>query len=148
MTKIQNVIDDYDKQLEKDLEPDLYRKLKDPNYSFKQFLEGRVSISSTLIFSNAVLLICCLYLSTTNLIGATLPKLIILRNCVVGGVLFAVLAVGLDAIVSAIIGAIERGRLNDAIDELQKAADEFIPASQTYNRSIVRVRVRMEILLK
>jgi hypothetical protein len=149
MTKIQNVVDDYDKKLEKDLEPDLYRKLKDPNYSFKEFLTLRAGYSSLFVGFFAVATLAIFNgITAINLIGATLPKLIILRNCVVGGVVFAVLALGADAIISAILGAIERDKLNDAIDELQKVLDEFKPASQKYNRSILKVRVRMEILLK
>ena len=149
MTKIQNVVDDYDKKLEKDLEPDLYRKLKDPNYSFKEFLALRAVSSGLFVGFFAVATLAIFNgITAINLIGATLPKLIILRNCVVGGVVFAVLALGADAIISAILGAIERDKLNDAIDELQKVLDEFKPASQKYNRSILKVRVRMEILLK
>jgi len=55
---------------------------------------------------------------------------------------------GVDMIASAIIGTVERDKLEDTIKQLEEAMEGFEPASKEYTKTIMTVQVRLEILLE
>ena len=71
-------------------------------------------------------------------------KIALIKAVSVASMTFGVLGLGLDAIIGAILGAIERDKLNDAIDDLEKVLEKFKPAAEAYNHSIVKVEVFIE----
>ena len=146
MEKIQKIVDQYDEDLSKTLEPTLYRQLKNPNLDFqkkiataKQALTIAVGIAATVASIAVVVAI-----KTGVLLVSVVAKVGKIATGALAGLLVGVLALGIDAIASAIIGAIERDKLEDTIDDLQEALDEFQPASKEYYASILKVEILME----
>jgi len=48
-------------------------------------------------------------------------------------------------IISGILGAIERGELERALEEYDEALEEFRPVSEKYQDSITYIRIRLEM---
>ena len=56
------------------------------------------------------------------------------------------LAVGIDIIISAILGAIERKKLEAAIAELDKELESFEPFTETYTETIYQILGAIKLL--
>ncbi len=58
----------------------------------------------------------------------------------------AVVFLGIDMIVEAILGKIEGDQLKAELEKYDRALEEFRPASEQYQDNITYVRVKIEIL--
>lgn len=149
MEQIQAIVDDYDAQLAKDLEPDLYRKLTDPDIKFVERIRvAKVAVTAVLaVAATVATIVVVAAVKAGYILATTVAKIGLLKLSAVAGLAFGVLALGIDAIVSAILGRIEKDKLEDTIDDLQKSLDQFKPASQDYYGTITRTEIYMEIYL-
>ena len=150
ISQIQTIVDEFDKTLSEKLDPELYRKLSDPNTGFKETLAtAKKAVSATIGLAATVASIAVIIAIKT---GAILVKVVtsigVLATSVIAGVVLGVLALGIDMIASAIIGAIERDELEKTIKELEDALSEFEPASKEYTKTIVHVEVKLQIILE
>ena len=146
MEEIQAIVDDYDNKMAEELEPDLYRALTDPDISFVNRFRAAKQAVSIIIGVIATLATVAVIIAVKGLqvFLSVITKVVIIKTVAVASLAFAVLGLGIDAIIGAILGAIERDKLNDAIDELEKVQKDFKPASIEYNYSIVKVKVFMQ----
>ena len=62
-----------------------------------------------------------------------------IATCSIAGVVVMALAVVVDVVISAILGAIERNKLEAAIAEMDKALETFEPATREYTHAIYEV---------
>ena len=149
MDKIQKIVDDYDQTLADSLDPELYRKLSDPDLSFQQVItNAKHAITITLgIIATVASIAIIIAIRNGKFLVTLATKITKVGASALAGVLLGVLALGVDVILSAILGRVEKDKLNDAIDDLQKTLDDFEPASREYNRTITRVEIYMEIYL-
>ncbi|XP_016097171.1 single-pass membrane and coiled-coil domain-containing protein 3-like [Sinocyclocheilus grahami] len=148
MRKIQAEVERIDKELKEKLEPTLYEKLRS------------LSSLSTVDFkaiSKAFEAVCGIAtVGSTVLVGYLIDKGFILANitkkyAIIGAgtlasVALAVVFLGIDMIVEAILGKIEGDRLKKALEEYDRALEEFRPASEQYQDKINYVRIRIEVL--
>ncbi|XP_048046119.1 single-pass membrane and coiled-coil domain-containing protein 3-like [Megalobrama amblycephala] len=149
MHKIQAVVENIDKELKEKLEPTLYEKLQNKSLSTTDFqliskalkvvcgfaTEGSTTLVSLLINKGVIL----------AKITSTFAKIGALTLASVGlGVVF----MGVDMIVEAILGRIERDQLEKVLEEYDKALKEFKPASLEYQDSITYVQVKIKEINK
>ncbi|XP_048012358.1 single-pass membrane and coiled-coil domain-containing protein 3-like [Megalobrama amblycephala] len=149
MHKIQAVVEKIDKELKEKLEPTLYEKLQNKSLSTTDFqliskalkvvcrfaTEGSTTLVSLLINKGVIL----------AKITSTFAKIGALTLASVGlGVVF----MGVDMIVEAILGSIERDQLEKVLEEYDKALKEFKPASLEYQDSITYVQFKIKEINK
>ncbi len=146
MHKIQAVVERIDKKLKEKLEPTLYEKLRNLSLSTTDFKAISKSFEAVCGVPTV---------GSTVLVGYLIDKGIILTNLTrtyarIGAGTFAcvglaVVFMGINMIVEAIIGKIEGDQLKVALEEYDKALEEFRPASEQYQDNINYVRVKIEI---
>ncbi|XP_048010421.1 single-pass membrane and coiled-coil domain-containing protein 3-like [Megalobrama amblycephala] len=149
MHKIQAAVEKIDKELKEKLEPTLYEKLQNKSLSTTDFqliskalkvvcgfaTEGSTTLVSLLINKGVIL----------AKITSTFAKIGALTLASVGlGVVF----MGVDMIVEAILGSIERDQLEKVLEEYDKALKEFKPASSEYQDSITYVQFKIKEINK
>ena len=149
MNEVQGVVNEFDKKLASKLDPEIYKKLKLPDTSFKQRLVIAEKVFSVgLGITSSVAGIFVLSAISSGIILTKIVTAIgVLKSCAIASVVLGVLTMGVDMIASAIIGAVERDKLEDAIDQLEEAMEGFEPASKEYSKTILRVQVELEIIL-
>ncbi|XP_067249286.1 single-pass membrane and coiled-coil domain-containing protein 3-like [Chanodichthys erythropterus] len=145
MHKIQAVVEQIDKELKEKLEPTLYEKLLSLSLTPEDFklvskvVEGVCGVAT---LGSITLL--------THLIdkGVILAKITSKFVKIGAGTLacvgLAVVFIGIDMIVEAILGSIERDQLEKALKEYDEALPEFKPASLEYQYNIMKVQVKIE----
>lgn len=149
MRKIQAVVERIDKDLKEKLEPTLYEKLRNLSLSTTDFKA----------VSKAFEAVCGVgTVGSTVLVSFLIDKGIILANitrtwALIGAgtlacVGLAVVFLGIDMIVEAILGSIERDQLKAALEEYDKALEDFEPASEKYQHSIAYVQIKIEDMEK
>ncbi|XP_065429707.1 single-pass membrane and coiled-coil domain-containing protein 3-like [Chrysemys picta bellii] len=141
---IQDTLQAIDERLKRELEPDLYRKLHDfqePDAKKMQILRSVATAVSGLAGTVAMGIFIKLALSqvATRVLTQTTMVLARIGASVIGAMAGALLGVGVDLILSAILGAVERDQLEAKIQELEKLVSEFKPASHEYNKTIIKV---------
>ncbi|XP_067249291.1 single-pass membrane and coiled-coil domain-containing protein 3-like [Chanodichthys erythropterus] len=145
MQKIQEVVEKIDKELKEKLEPTLYEKLLNLSLFPEDFklvskvVEGVCGVATV---------------GSTTLGGLLIDKGVILAKItnkfvkIVVGTLaslgLAVVFLGIDMIVEAILGSIERDNLEKAPKEYDDALNEFEPASLEYQYNITYAKVKIE----
>ncbi|XP_051539545.1 single-pass membrane and coiled-coil domain-containing protein 3-like isoform X2 [Myxocyprinus asiaticus] len=148
--KIQAEVGRIDKELKKNLEPTLYEKLRN---------NKSLSTTDLKLVGNVISAVCGIAAVTSTFVvgwlimnGMILARITaifttigtgLLASCVLG-----VIFMGVDMIVSAILGSIERDQLKKALKEYDEVLDEFRPASERYQDSITYVRIRLEMMEK
>ncbi|ROJ30482.1 Single-pass membrane and coiled-coil domain-containing protein 3 [Anabarilius grahami] len=149
--KIQAVVEKIDKELKEKLDPTLYEKLKVLNLSLPpEELKG---------LSKAIAAVCGVEgIQATAVISILINTGDILENLVsqigkFGAGTFAcvglaVVFMGIDMIVEAILGSVERDKLEKALKEYDEALKEFEPASEKYQDNITYVRMKIEEIKK
>ncbi len=148
MHKIQVEVERIDKKLKEKLEPTLYEKLRKlSSLSTTDFktISGAFAIACGIGTMGSTVLFGCLLKNgpiLTNITG-TFAKI---GATVLAGVVLAVVFLGIDMIVEAIIGKIEGDRLYAELEKYDKALEEFRPASEQYQDNITYVRIKIEIL--
>ncbi|XP_016339974.1 single-pass membrane and coiled-coil domain-containing protein 3-like [Sinocyclocheilus anshuiensis] len=147
MRKIQAEVERIDKRLKEKLEPTLYEKLRSLSLSTVDFKA----------ISKAFEAVCGIAtVGATVLVGYLIDKGFILANitkkfAIIGAgtlasVALAVVFLGIDMIVEAILGKIEGDQLKKALEEYDRALEEFRPASEQYQDKINYVRIKIEVL--
>ncbi|XP_059361682.1 single-pass membrane and coiled-coil domain-containing protein 3-like [Carassius carassius] len=145
--EIQAEVEKIGKKLKEKLDPTLYEKLKDMNLSVHDLTQvarhvsialGTVGMASSLVVS---------WLITSGRILTNL-KLTFVRIAtgLAAGVALGVVFMGVDMIVQAILGSIERDQLEKSLKEYDEALEQFGLASEKYQDSITYVRVRIEMI--
>ncbi len=147
MHKIQAEVERIDKKLKEKLEPTLYEKLR--NLSLTAADLKAISKAFEAVCSIATV-------GATVLVGYLIEKGIILANitrkyAIIGaGTLaslgLAVVFLGIDMIVEAILGKIEGDQLRAVLEKYDRALEEFRPASEQYQDNITYVRIKIEVL--
>nr|XP_055062681.1 single-pass membrane and coiled-coil domain-containing protein 3-like [Misgurnus anguillicaudatus] len=146
--KIQDEVEKIDKRLKEKLEPTLYENLKNMDSALPQDLAvfstvSRIVTGSTGAVSGLVLI--CL-LKKGIIFKSLISKIGLLASSVIGGLVITVVFMGIDMIVGAIIGSIERDQLVRALKDYDDALNKFKPASKQYQKSIMEVRIRIQIM--
>nr|XP_005315185.1 single-pass membrane and coiled-coil domain-containing protein 3-like [Chrysemys picta bellii]XP_042702058.1 single-pass membrane and coiled-coil domain-containing protein 3-like [Chrysemys picta bellii] len=144
MKSIQDMLQAIDARLKSELEPVLYRKLHDfqePDAKKMQILRSVATAVSGLAGTVAMGIFIKLALSqvVSRVLTQTTMVLAKIGASVVGAMAGALLGVGVDLILSAILGAVERDQLEAKIQELEKLVSEFKPASHEYNKTIIKI---------
>ena len=150
MDEIQKVVDKIDSKLADELEPTLYKELNSPDTSFKEkFAIAKKSITSVLSIGASVAGIAMVAaIKAGYFLRGMVSAMGVIKTSAVAGLVLGVIVLGIDMIASAIIGAVERGKLEDAIDQFETALATFEPASKEYTKTVTRVEIRLEILLE
>lgn len=149
MDDIQKLIDDFSKKLSEKLEPTIYEKLIIPDTSFKEKLaiaKKSVSVTISVIASAAGVALVTSIIASCVLKGMV-QALGIVKSSALASVVFGVLVLGIDMIASAIIGAIEHSKLEEAINQFEIALETFEPASKEYTKTVTREEIRLEDIL-
>ncbi|XP_067249290.1 single-pass membrane and coiled-coil domain-containing protein 3-like [Chanodichthys erythropterus] len=145
MQKVQAKIEQIDKELKEKLDPTLYEKLRNKSLSTTDFqlisniMEGVYGVAT---------------LGSTTLVSLLIDKGVILAKITntfakIGTITFAsvglgVAFMGIDMIVQAILGSVEREQLKEALAEYDKSLKEFEPASLKYQYNIIKVQVKID----
>nr|XP_055074677.1 single-pass membrane and coiled-coil domain-containing protein 3-like isoform X2 [Misgurnus anguillicaudatus]XP_055074678.1 single-pass membrane and coiled-coil domain-containing protein 3-like isoform X2 [Misgurnus anguillicaudatus] len=148
--EIQAQLAKIDEKLMKELEPDLYEKLKKKDLSILE--RAKVSgvlrgIQFGLAGFAAPFVLSWLFQNVTILASIT-GTCGVIATGLLGYVVFGVLLMGIDMIIQAILGSIERDRLKQALKEYDNALKDFRPASINYTESITRVKLKIEIIME
>ncbi|KAK9976716.1 hypothetical protein ABG768_021921 [Culter alburnus] len=145
--KIQAVVEKIDKELKEKLDPTLYEKLKVLNLSLPPEELKSLSIAIKTVCGVEGMKATTV-VSTLIYTGDILVNLVSKIGKIGAGTLacvgLAVVFIGIDMIVEAIAGSIERDKLEEALKEYDEALNEFKPASLEYQRNIMRVQVKIE----
>ena len=149
MDEVMRVVETVDQDLAKKLEPEAYRKLKTPEMKFSERIAlAKKAVSAGLSVTATVAGVVLVGAIKSGLILTKIVAAIgVIKSCAVATLVLGVLTLGIDMIASAIIGAIERNKLEAAIDELETAVNTFDPASKEYTKTVTRVEVTLEIML-
>ena len=131
MDDIQDVIDNIDKKLAEELDPDLYKELNDPNLSFKQRIAlAKKAVSATIVVVSSVAGVVLVGLiKTGRIVKGVVTAIGVIKTSAIASLALGVLALGIDMIASAIIGAVERDKLDKIFEELNSMIREFDPCS-------------------
>ncbi|XP_058632977.1 single-pass membrane and coiled-coil domain-containing protein 3-like [Onychostoma macrolepis] len=145
VNQIQAKVEEVDEELKKKLEPALYEKLQHASLQdFKRFPTW---------FKATITIVC--QISSALLVTYLMKNIQILTNItstcakILGGI-FASVVIGLlvDLIVSAILGYIERDKLETALKEYEEALAEFRPVSKQYQKAIYEVEILLKYMKK
>ena len=142
VTEVQRAVADIDKDLAERIEPDLYREIKLPDTTFDKRLEKAKKAVTGIGYTVAG--IALVGAITAGLFAGGLTAMSLLGTGVVAGIKISFLMLGVDMIAGAIIGAIERKKLEEAIRELENVLETFEPASNKFQRDIMYVKLSLE----
>ncbi|XP_034367430.1 single-pass membrane and coiled-coil domain-containing protein 3 [Arvicanthis niloticus] len=144
VTKIQKELQKVDEALKDKLEPTLYRKLQD----IKERETEKIAIVQKVISvilgeatsaASAVAVKLVGSSVTTGIINKLVSVLAHIGTSLLGGIGVAVLSLGIDMIIQAILGAVERTQLQAAIKSYEKHLEDFQAASEKYHHAITEV---------
>jgi len=146
MAEVQGVAENIDKKLASELDPEIYKKLKLPDTSFKEriALAKKVALTGLGIPGTAANVAMVTAINSGAILSGIVDAIGVVSSCLLATLALQVLIMGLDMIASAIIGAVEKNKLEDAIDQLEKVMKEFEPASKEYTKTIMRIQMRLE----
>ena len=149
ISQIQAIVEKQDQKLADKLDPELYRKLKDPNTKFKETISfAKKALLVTVGLMTAASVAIVVAIGKGAILASVVASVGVISACAIAGVLLGVLVLGFAAIAGAIVGAIERDRLEEAIGELENALRDFEPASREYTKNVIYVEVKMQIILE
>ena len=144
LENIQAVLTNGDEQLKASVDPGVYAVLTSEEISFTQKIEtAKTAIGSTVSAEAAVGVLTAVRISKIAL--AAFAAYLKVQKLAVASIVLGVLAFGLDFIVSAILGAVEKAKLVEAIDELQEAVDVLEPATKDFSRAVIKAQIGIEI---
>jgi len=148
MTEVQAEVTKIDDKLAAKLDPEIYKKLHLPDLSFQQRLAvAKQAVSVTIgVLASIAGVILITAIRTGAILVSMVVKIGAIATSAVASLALGVLAMGIDMIASAIIGAVERSKLEDAINSLQSAFDSFDPATRTYTKTIYKVEAQIDVL--
>ncbi|NXC24884.1 SMCO3 protein, partial [Campylorhamphus procurvoides] len=144
MNEIQHQVEKIDNDMKEKLEPVLYQKL----YDIKEPELEKIAIAQrvfSIILGEATSTagVVAIKLFGSNLLTLTLGKLISLLAqigaSVLGGISITIIGLGIEMILHAILGAVERNQLLTAVRSYEKHLAEFKAASEKYQSAIREV---------
>ncbi|KAL6082558.1 hypothetical protein STEG23_001589 [Scotinomys teguina] len=142
--QIQKELQKVDEALKEKLEPALYRKLRD----IKERETEKIAIVQKVISvilgeatsaASAVAVKLVGSNVTTGIINKMVTVLAHIGTSLLGSIGVAVLGLGIDMIIRAILGAVEKTQLQAAIKSYEKHLVEFKAASERYHHAITEV---------
>lgn len=143
--EIQKKVDEIDQELKEKLEPELYEKLKNMSITVDDFEKIAHIVEGT---TGAVTFVATVALGILINKGMVLINLISkigkIATGLVGSVALAVVIMGIEMIVEAILGIYERDELEKALKEYDVVLDEFEPKSREYEEVIIEVKVTLQ----
>ncbi len=148
MNEVQTQVDKIDKSLSKELDPAIYKEITNSNTNFKQKLDFLKSLKTGIIATEAVITSIAGFLLIQQVVAAArfvaviagLSEILVASVAgLVVGLFVAGAAIAVDAIISAIVGAVERSKLNHMLDELNGVLTKFEGPSETYSSKIFEV---------
>ena len=151
---IQKYVEKINQKLSEQLEPDLYKELKKAMESTDMKFKEKVAIikkASTAIVAigGTIASVAMVAMIQYGIIfTAMVAKIGMVATSVLGSVGVAVFALGVDMIVSAIIGGKERDKLREQIDQLTRIKEKFEPATREYTSTLYKAIARIEIILE
>ncbi|XP_005150316.1 single-pass membrane and coiled-coil domain-containing protein 3 [Melopsittacus undulatus] len=144
MSEIQHQVQKIDSDLKEKLEPVLYQKLydiKEPELEKIAIAHKVFSIVLGEATSTAGMV--AIKLLSSNFLTLTVSKLLSLLAqigaSVLGGISITILGLGIEMILHAILGAVERNQLLGAVKSYEKHLAEFKAASEKYRSTIHEV---------
>ncbi|KAJ1083247.1 hypothetical protein NDU88_003406 [Pleurodeles waltl] len=149
MTEIQQEVQKIDEKLKATLEPNLYQKLHDIRESEPEKIEIAQKVLSGILgqattAAGAIIIKLIGSNVTTVIVNKLLALLAQISASVLGTIGVAAFGLGIDVIVGAILGAVERDQLEASIKEYESYLDEFKPASETYQSAIRSITFQLE----
>ncbi len=145
--KIQAEVERIDKKLKEKLEPTLYEKLRNlplTSTDFKKISKAFMGIFGAASIGSTVLLI--YLIKNGTILSSIAGKFALFGAGALASLGLAVVFLGIDMIVEAILGKIEGDQLKAELEKYDRALEEFRPASEQYQDNITYVRVKIEIL--
>ena len=144
--EIQAYLKEKKKELKGSIEPELYKQLTNTDVKFVDKIQlARNITKATLSTIGTIAGIAVITLIAKGRILVSLAARIgTLAASALGGLVIGVLILGIDMIISAILGSIERDRLEETIEELEAAIEKFEPASYEYSKQIMRIQIQLE----
>lgn len=140
--EIQRIVEKIDKTLAEKLDPKLYRELTNVNLSFEDRIQKASNVLHIVagVVSTAAAIAVCVAIASGGILAPVVAVLGVVATSAIAGVLVSTLGgFVLDAIFQAIAGAVERDKLEEAIKQLERACEAFIPASERYTDTIYEV---------
>ncbi|KFQ54624.1 Single-pass membrane and coiled-coil domain-containing protein 3 [Pelecanus crispus] len=144
MSEIQRQVQKIDSDMKEKLEPALYQKL----YDIKEPELEKIAIAHkvfSVVLGEATSMagMVAIKILGSNLITLTVSKLVSLlaqiAASVLGGISITILGLGIEMILHAILGAMERNQLLAAVRSYEKHLAEFKAASEKYQHAIHEV---------
>lgn len=144
MNDIQQKLGDFDKEMKGKLEPVMYQKLYDIKQpELEKIAIARKIVSIVLGEATATAGAIVIKLIGSNVIKVTVNKLVALLAqigvSILGGIGISVLGLGIEIILHAILGAVERDHLQACIQTYEQHLAEFKEASEMYQCAINEV---------
>ena len=140
-------LDKIDDELKEKLEPELYEKITSVDTSFEERLEisqkaGKIIAGITGATVSGVV---------GKLVAKKLTKVIaskaarIAASSLAGAIAGGLAGLAVDVIVGAITGAVEKNKLQDALNELQGMVETFIPESEEYSDTVYQMLAEVKV---
>uniref|UniRef100_A0A8D0L3N6 Single-pass membrane protein with coiled-coil domains 3 n=1 Tax=Sphenodon punctatus TaxID=8508 RepID=A0A8D0L3N6_SPHPU len=153
MSEIQQEVCKIDKEMKEKLEPMLYQKLCDIKQPELEKIEiARRVVSVILGEATAVAGMVAVKLIGSNIIIVAVNKLVALLAqigaSVLGSIGIGILGLGIDMILHAILGAVEKDQLLAAIKSYEEHLAEFKTASEKYQCAITEVTTLLKFKTK
>ncbi|XP_054843721.1 single-pass membrane and coiled-coil domain-containing protein 3 [Eublepharis macularius] len=144
LTDIQQEMWNFDNKMKKKLAPVMYQKLYDIKQpELEKIATAHKIVSIILGEATASAGIIVVKLIGSNIIKAAVNKLVALLVqigvSVLGGIGISVLGLGIEIILHAILGAVERDHLLTCIQSYEQHLAEFKEASEAYQCAIIEV---------
>lgn len=138
--EIQSHLDGELTKYKRKIEPHLYEKLMNEKLEISEKFKYVKLAAKGFEFALQTLIVIRAIYETANLLT---KSLIAIARIWVGGIVIGLLLVGVDLLVSAIVGAMERPKLENTAHELKLSVDEFVPASRNYSKALHRLEFKL-----
>ncbi|XP_066578718.1 single-pass membrane and coiled-coil domain-containing protein 3 isoform X1 [Amia ocellicauda] len=145
--KIQEKVQEIDRQLKDALEPSCYQQLRSlQTPSTGDWRKVRNILAGVISIATAASCVALIGLVNSGLILSGVVLCIGgIATGALGCLVIGVLGLAIDLILSSFIGAMERDQLEKAIQEHEEVLRDFRPASHKYSETIMRVTVKIEM---
>lgn len=157
MKEVEKQVAKINKDLSKQLEPHVYEKLTDDDTDFEAKLEFFRTLKTSIQVTESVLSTIAGFLLISEAVTAARFVAVITGASeilfasfagVVAGLFVAGAAIAVDSIISGIVGAVERSKLNDMIDTLDNVLDKFEGPSEDFTKNVYEVLGVVSFFLK
>lgn len=145
--EIQAKVEEIDKKLKDKLEPTLYEKLTHASLSeYEHSLVATAVDAACLIAGSGTFLVVRLLMRNEAFLTAMRASFGAFATGPFALLAIGVIFLGIDVIIEAILGAIERSQLEEALKNYEEALTAFKPASESFQHSIYYVIARLDAM--